>query len=92
MTSMPDIDAEREKYRIASFDLQPGDVTFHSLKTVHGAGGNTSPDRRRRAFTLRMCGGDVVGRQRPVNSRSNATVRDGEPLNDADFPVLWPRS
>lgn len=92
MTYMPDIDAERSQYRIVSFDMQPGDVTFHSLKTVHGAGGNTSLNRRRRAFTLRVCGDDVVGCERPVTARINATVRDGEPLNDTDFPVLWPKA
>jgi ectoine hydroxylase-related dioxygenase (phytanoyl-CoA dioxygenase family) len=91
MTPAPDIDAEPDRYRIVSFDLQPGDVTFHNLKTVHGAGGNNSPDRRRRAYTLRMCGDDVVGSERPVNGRPEAIVRDGESLNDRDFPILWPR-
>jgi ectoine hydroxylase-related dioxygenase (phytanoyl-CoA dioxygenase family) len=90
MIHMPDIDAEPERYRIVTFDMQPGDVTFHNLRTVHGAGGNTLSDRRRRAYTLRMCGDDVVGCQRPVNGRPEAVVRDGEPLNDRDFPILWP--
>jgi ectoine hydroxylase-related dioxygenase (phytanoyl-CoA dioxygenase family) len=46
--SVPDIDAEREKYRILAWDLEPGDcIVFHGL-TLHGAPGNLSLERRRR--------------------------------------------
>jgi ectoine hydroxylase-related dioxygenase (phytanoyl-CoA dioxygenase family) len=93
MTRIPDIDANRDQYRIVSFDLQPGDATFHNLRIVHGAGGNASADRRRRAFSVRMCGDDVRGYDRKVGkSRADTTITPGEPLNDAGFPVLWPRS
>jgi ectoine hydroxylase-related dioxygenase (phytanoyl-CoA dioxygenase family) len=91
MVPMPDIDAERDRYRIVSFDLHPGDVAIHNLRTVHGAPGNSSPTRRRRAFALRMAGDDVVGYDRLVgNSRADTTIVPGEPLGEG-FPVLWPR-
>jgi len=35
-----------ECYSVARFDLQPGDVTFHSGHTFHMAGPNTTPNRR----------------------------------------------
>jgi ectoine hydroxylase-related dioxygenase (phytanoyl-CoA dioxygenase family) len=91
MAPMPDIDARRDQYRVVSFELQPGDVAIHNLRTVHGAAGNSSATRRRRAFALRMCGDDVVGYDRLVgNSRADVTITPGEPLGDG-FPLLWPR-
>ena len=93
MAPIPDFDAELERYRVVSYDMQPGDVTFHNLLTVHGAGENRSLTHRRRAFVLRMFGDDVVGCDRlAVRSRLDANVREGEPLNDHDFPILWSRS
>ena len=87
---MPDIDGDPDRYPLISFDLKPGDAVFHNLRTVHGAGGNSSSTRRRRAFSVRMCGDDVVGFDRLVGaSRADATLVHGEPLNDTDFPVLW---
>jgi len=91
MVPMPDIDAERDRYRIVSFDLQPGDVAIHNLLTVHGASGNSSPTQRRRAFAVRMCGDDVVGCDRLLaNSRADVTIIPGKPLGDG-FPLLWPK-
>jgi ectoine hydroxylase-related dioxygenase (phytanoyl-CoA dioxygenase family) len=92
MTRIPDIDANRDKYRIVSFDLQPGDATFHNLRIVHGAGGNASPDRRRRAFSVRMCGDDIRGYDRKVGkSPADTTITPGEPLGNDAFLLLWPR-
>ena len=41
LEDMPDIDANRDKYELLSWDLEPGDVLmFHPL-IVHGSPGNT---------------------------------------------------
>ena len=50
---IPDIEADRDNYDIVSWDLEPGDVYLFHAMTVHGAGGNTAQDRRRRG--LRSC-------------------------------------
>lgn len=57
--AMVDIEAERERLRILSWDLEPGDVlAFHAL-TVHGAPPNRDPHRRRRGYTVRYTGEDA---------------------------------
>jgi len=88
---MPDIDADRSAYRIANWDLEPGDVlAFHSL-TVHGARGNASSDRRRRACSIRFTGDDVVYDPRPqtMPELANAALRPGDPMDSPMFPVVW---
>ena len=42
-----------------AWDVEPGDViAFHAL-TLHGASGNQSSTRRRRAWAARWCGDDA---------------------------------
>ena len=60
LEEIPDIDAERERYRILSWDVEPGDAILFDALTVHGSKGNTSRTRRRRAITTRWAGDDVV--------------------------------
>lgn len=56
---IPDIEAERERHTILSWDLKPGDVLVHHPLVVHGAGRNARTDRHRRALSLRYTGDDV---------------------------------
>src|SRR3990167_6880086 len=60
----PDIEAAPEAFDIVSFDVEPGDVIVHHVRTVHGAGGNRS-DRWRRAMSFRYCGETVRYFDRP---------------------------
>jgi ectoine hydroxylase-related dioxygenase (phytanoyl-CoA dioxygenase family) len=56
---LPDLDAEREAHEFLAWDMEPGDViAFHAL-TLHGASGNRSTTRRRRAWATRWCGDDA---------------------------------
>jgi len=56
---LPDLDAERERHEFLAWDMEPGDViAFHAL-TLHGASGNLSASRRRRAWATRWCGDDA---------------------------------
>ncbi len=87
---MPDIEAARGDYDIVTWELEPGDAyVFHGL-TVHGAGGNRMSDRRRRGYTVRYTGDDVVYDTRPgVNIHlRNATLKDGDPLDSEQYPVV----
>lgn len=89
----PDIEGAPHDYDIVSFDAAPGDVIIHHVRTVHGAGGNPSQDWRR-AMSFRYCG----DRERYL-SRAGAvpqtgithTLRDGDRLLAADYPVVWPK-
>ena len=71
---LPDIQAAREDYDIVSWAMQPGDcIVFHAL-TVHGAPGNASEERWRRAVSMFWMGDDAVYASPP---RQGATVVRG---------------
>jgi ectoine hydroxylase-related dioxygenase (phytanoyl-CoA dioxygenase family) len=88
--NIPDIEADRDSYEIVSWDLNPGDVyVFHAM-TVHGSGGNLLHDRRRRGYTVRYTGDDVVYDQRigtspPLHCDS---LSDGDPLDCDRYPLI----
>lgn len=94
--SVPDIDAEREKYRILGWEMAPGDcVAFHGL-TLHGAPGNLSLERRRRAFSTRWLGDDIVyatrpGKTSPPFPELEGRLRPGDAMDHELFPVVWRR-
>ena len=87
---IPDIQADRDNYDIVSWDLEPGDVyVFHAM-TVHGAGGNTSSERRRRGYTVRYTGDNVVydirkGLSEPLLCDE---LTPGGPLDSDRYPVI----
>jgi ectoine hydroxylase-related dioxygenase (phytanoyl-CoA dioxygenase family) len=88
---MPDIEAARDEYDIVTWKLAPGDAyVFHGL-TVHGAGGNQMSDQRRRGYTIRYTGDDVVYDTRPGTNihLRNATLNDGDALDSEQYPVVW---
>ena len=89
----PDIEAAPELYDIVSFDVRPGDVIIHDVRTVHGAGGNRS-DSWRRAVSFRYCGDRIRYRDRPgaiPQAGLAHKLRDGDRLFSADYPVVWPK-
>jgi len=52
---LPPIDAERARWNIVSWAVEPGDVIFFHFRTLHG-GAPTHPGQRRRTLTLRFFG------------------------------------
>ena len=56
---MPDISADRENYRILSWDVAPGDAIAFNFRTVHGAPANHTAERRA-AIAFRWLGDDVA--------------------------------
>ena len=95
---LPDVDeliaAEPDTHRILAFAVEPGDVVVFHYRTLHGAPGNPSAERRRRVVSLRWVGDDAVWAERPwqVSPPYDAGgLRPGDPLDDARFPVAFPR-
>jgi ectoine hydroxylase-related dioxygenase (phytanoyl-CoA dioxygenase family) len=94
--AMPMIDAAR--HELISWRLEPGDVLLHKGLTIHGAAGNASTDRRRRALALRYTGDDVRYSARAGTFMEMASVRafvpapelaDGDRLGGPLFPRAW---
>ena len=105
---LPDIDADRERWPIVSWALQPGDVVVFHPATLHG-GAPTRVGTRRRTLSLRFFGDDAWCAARPHDGMANidglqhadggrhplkkmALAPDGTPFRHADFPRLRPHS
>lgn len=78
--------------RVVTFDVEPGDITVHHARTLHGAPANRS-SHRRRAVSVRYCGDDVRYRHKEglFASAELATVADGDPVGPPAHPIAWPR-
>jgi ectoine hydroxylase-related dioxygenase (phytanoyl-CoA dioxygenase family) len=92
-TPVPDIEAERGRYDIVSYALEPGDCIVFHARTLHAAPGNSSPERRRVVAT-RWAGDDVtyLVRQGKVGyPLSDPGLETGDPMDCAMFPRVLPR-
>lgn len=90
---VPDIDADPDAYDVISFDLEPGDVVVHHFRTLHGAGGNRSMARHRRAMSLRYVGDDMRYKLKPgapFQPHLTHNIAEGQPVWCDDFPLLRP--
>jgi hypothetical protein len=56
---LPDIQANREAFDIAGWDVTPGDLIVFHLGVLHGGGG-TEPGLRRRTVSMRFMGPNVT--------------------------------
>ena len=77
---------------LVCFDTEPGDVTVHHARTIHGAHANRSAARRRRAISVRYAGDDVVYRRKPgaPPKAHHADLVENEPLDGRACPQVWP--
>lgn len=92
MSEIPDIESDREAFRILGWALQPGDAVFFHMLTIHHAYGVPGANRRR-AFSLRFLGDDMVHAPRrwvtsPQFDGLEAEIPAGAPMEHALFPVL----
>lgn len=92
LEALPDIDADRSKYDILSWAVEPGDALLFHARTVHGSRGNRSANKGRRAIATRWCGDDVV--YRPIEGQMPIVWRHGrepgEHLDGFVFPRVLP--
>lgn len=92
---VPDIDAARDRYEFLGWDLEPGDVIAFTGLVLHGAPGNGSLQRRRRAWAARYLGDWVRWSERPGTVSPPITghgLADGDAIGGALFPQAWPRA
>ena len=93
LQEMPDYEAERERHRILGWAVEPGDVIAFHMLAVHASAG-VGGDRRRRVFSLRVLGDDMVHAPRewvtsPPFPGLAERLPPGAALDDALFPLLW---
>lgn len=88
---LPDIEAERERHRIVSFAMEPGDCLVFQAMIVHGAPANRSANRRR-ALATRWTGDDArycVRQGEVAIPTSDPGLRHGDVMDCDLFPVVW---
>jgi ectoine hydroxylase-related dioxygenase (phytanoyl-CoA dioxygenase family) len=94
LADLPDIEGNRNAFRILGWELEPGDaVCFHML-ALHAAAGVGS-GRRRRVFSVRLLGDDIrhTPRRWPTSPEFpglEAQLPAGAPMEHPLFPLLWP--
>lgn len=93
---LPDIEADRDQWTIASWPITPGDVILAHPGVLHG-GGPTLPNSRRRAITIRCFGPDIVYAERPPTKPTSPrtpglklSLKPGDPLRGRWYPKLRP--
>ena len=90
---VPDIDSNRAKYKIMSWDIKAGDAIAFDFRTLHGASKNVDRISRRRVFSARIVGDDAffVDRQGKGSPPfENVKLQTGDKLSGEEFPVIYP--
>jgi len=79
--------------RVVTFEVEPGDITVHHARTIHGAYANASATQRRRAISVRYAGDGTVFSPVPggLAKAHHAGMRAGDPLDPQACPLAWPR-
>ncbi len=96
LADLSDIEDQRDRFEIIGWETEPGDVIAFNMLTLHGAGGVDS-DVRRRVFSARYLGDDMVHAPRawttsPPFPGLAERLAVGGPMDDPLFPVVWPRT
>ena len=96
LAELPDIEADRKRYPIIGWAVEPGDIVCFHMLTLHAARGS-DPGRRRRVFSIRFIGDDTT--HAPRNWRTSPPFDDletelpfGAPMVHPLFPVVWTKA
>lgn len=90
--TIPDIDADRSKYKILSWDLNRGDCIVFHMRTVHGAPATAHIKTPRRGFSTRWLGDDARFAERPWKTSPpyrEVSLKPGDPMVHPSFPEVW---
>ncbi|ASJ70305.1 phytanoyl-CoA dioxygenase family protein [Granulosicoccus antarcticus] len=88
---MPVPDPDKEGMPIMEWQMEPGDAVAFDFRTLHGARGNESAQRRR-AFSLRLVGDDAryISRPGPTSPPfPGHDMVDGQVLREDWFPRVY---
>ena len=87
---IPDIESNRDKYDIISFDMNPGDLLAFNALVVHGSGGNLSKKHRRRGYAVRYTGDNVFYSKRMGSHKDlrNSQLEEGDYLTSGQYPIV----
>lgn len=95
----PDIEADRDRYTMLSWDMEPGDVAFFNGRTIHGGSGNLRADRGLKVFNTKWLGDDVrvLFRETGMDPDHSQVMRSvglspGDRMGTDLYPQLWPRA
>ena len=93
LVDLPDIDAERDRHRILGWKIEPGDVVCFHMLTLHASAGVES-HRRRRVFSVRFLGDDIVHAPRAWTTSPDfpglaGVLPAGAAMAHPLFPLLW---
>ena len=76
---------------IVSWETNPGDVIVFGALMIHGAIGNSRPDLKRRAYSVRFAGPDV--RYKPLTASNvgimSEELAEGDPLSGKQYPIVY---
>ena len=86
----PDWDAERDRYDLLHFDLEPGDALAFQPLVVHASHPNVSAGMQRRAYAMRFTGETVRYYDGPRWNVyiMNPALESGDPLDSEQYPVV----
>lgn len=90
--TVPDIDNNRDDYRILSWNLNLGDCIVFHMRTLHSAPATAGIKTRRRGFSTRWLGDDARFAVRPWKTSPpyhEVDLKPGDRMEHASFPVTW---
>ncbi|MDB5393505.1 MAG: hypothetical protein JWM91_1011 [Rhodospirillales bacterium] len=89
--NVPNFHKDRRGHEVVSFATEPGDITVHHARTIHGADGNASTHIRRRAISVRYCGDDAryYFRKGAPRKPHHEEVRQGDLMDHPACPIVW---
>lgn len=93
LAELPDIEADRKRFPIIGWPVEPGDIVCFHMLTLHAARG-PDPGQRRRVFSLRFIGDDITFTPRnwrtspPFDGLDN-DLPVGAPMVHPLFPIVW---
>lgn len=93
LADLPDIEANRDQYRVLGWEVQPGDVVCFHMLTLHASGG-VPGEQRRRVVSIRFLGDDITHAKRPWKTSPEFPgladeLPAGAPMEHPLFPVVW---
>ena len=94
----PDIEAERGRYEILGWEMDPGDCVFFHGMTAHAGSGDLPPGLGRRAVSFQWLGDDAVFDPKPNGHDPDFAdelvargIKPGDPILCDLCPVVWER-